>query len=302
MISLLPRYYDKLLLVGVVMALVSGGIWFRSQHESLGSRLHELTDVKFVSSPYLSPAAESVKTGVTEWPEPRAQSPGEDWCYELFGPPDIAFDENRRAFVIRPIGTTPKARANTEAAPALVEVIHEPFRVQLVGSIGEGADRQAILAEAMGGDTFLARANQRFEGLALSVKSVGLKKIVLRQDEFGPVHDVVLEAILYDERNADEVLLTSGVKRFTGQLRAVLQWEEIRLELSEGTVFTAGDWVCRAERILSNPDEVVVTRTKRGLAAAEPWILRREQNRPPHREEISAKPVQAPQRIATHLP
>lgn len=295
-------HWDKLLLTGVLMALVAAGGWLRHQHASLRRRMSGATAVAWVGIDYTPPPAAAPPAKTVVWSEPRAQSPGEGWRYELFGPPDITLDAERRAFVLRPNGAKPAPPENDVGTPTLVEVFPEPFRAQLVGSIGEGPARQVILINRATNETILARENQRLEPLALRVKSVRPTKQTVCDDGFGAV-DEAAAAVLWDEQNDEEVVLHSGVQRLTGRLGAVLRWEKNRMELNEGTVFPVEDWVCRVERIQMNPDEVTITRTKRGLPAPESWILRtnRAAARGPQMSRPDASPIND-QRIATQLP
>ena len=282
--------------------MVACGHWFRREHDALDSRLHEPKARVWVERSDSKPSARRPASGLAVWSEPRGQSLGEEWRYELFGPPDITLDRERRAFVIRPSVAVPLPSPHGEAAPELVEVTPEPYRVQLVGSIGEETDRRAILINTHTQETFLARANQRFEELGLLVRRVGLNKVLVRLDEFGPVHDVVLEALLFDEQSAEDVLLTSGVKQLTGRLRAVVKWEGNRVELVEGAVFPTGDWVGRVARIRSDPDEVFINRTRHGMTHSELWVLRRAQGALIQPAEIMIETPAEQPRIAKHQP
>jgi hypothetical protein len=302
MIARLVFHYEKVLLVGVILLLACSGFWLQRYHATLARRVHgpgkqTVGGVDFGLRPAETPAP------VREaWPEPRGQSHGDEWRYELFGPPDIALDHGRGAFVVRPNLAEPKAMAPAETVPEMIEVLPEPFRVQLVGSIGDDADLRAILRDSATSETFLARPNQRFEGLGVSVSRVGYSKITVHEDEFGPVHEVVLVVHLFDERANEEVRLMNGVKRFTGRLRVALRLEGDRREFFEGAAFSLGGWAARVDRIQKNPDEVCISRTRPGKAQVETLVLRpgSEPSLPPETVSFANSGLQ--QRLASQPP
>lgn len=92
---------------------------------------------------------------------------------DLFTAPTVAWDPVSGDYTVRRLGEVPPPPAIVTAAPvAVTRAQPKPFRIQLLGHIGDGADRVGTFADLATGTTFLARAGQTVLKAAIAVRTL----------------------------------------------------------------------------------------------------------------------------------
>jgi hypothetical protein len=99
-----------------------------------------------------------VGEGGEPWPEASASMTSAGRGFELFSPPRLVFDAALGEWI--PPAADSKPPASASAGWELVEVMREPFRLQLVGHVGD--ERRPVLAiqDRASGETFAVRPGE----------------------------------------------------------------------------------------------------------------------------------------------
>ena len=104
------------------------------------------------------------------WLPPSDSPRAEAWTYELFGPPEIHYDARSQQLRITPPDqASDEADGTVPGGPEAVTIPRVPFRLQLVGHFGDGADATGTFANINTGETFLARAGRKVPELGLTI-------------------------------------------------------------------------------------------------------------------------------------
>ena len=92
---------------------------------------------------------------------------------DLFTAPTVHYDPAAGEFVVTRFGEVPVAPKAEVAQPAVVAAVpRQPYRIQLLGYIGAGAEGAGTFADLTSGVTFLARAGQAVPGSAIAVRTL----------------------------------------------------------------------------------------------------------------------------------
>jgi hypothetical protein len=201
---------------------------------------------------------------VIPWLPPLALSRGDSWTCELFGPPNLRYDAALQQFTIAPPDR--ELRGEDEAArfgPELVAVRRAPFRLQLVGYFGEGADATGTFANLKTGETFLARAGRAVPELGLTI----LKFSVVRQPVSAPESmttlALVARAEVMDSSSGEMVILTDQEYSHGNALLAELRIDAVAghsLEVREGEEIQSDAIHFRIMKMRLNPPELDMAR------------------------------------------
>jgi hypothetical protein len=277
MIHPLRMHYDKLLLAVAITGLGCNIGWVHRQQAGLRSLRAEAANPSIPMALYVPALQKAPAASASVWTKPRSQSRGEGWRYEVFTPPVIHYLASTRVFALAPTEPARGAADPGLSAWGLLAVKREPYRLQLAGYFGAPDDYLVAFASPRSAEIFLARAGHRFANLELTFKSFEVRKMLVTEAEFGPVHEVAALAVLLDEQSGREVVLDSRKQRFADGAIAVFQQPddtERRRELREGDTFAEAGSLCRIERIQLEPAEVIVSRTTPGMPAPELLVLR----------------------------
>ena len=275
MSELIKSSYDKLLAAFGVALLAAGGGWMWSHQTDLARLRHQPVAADLSGAPYVVSGLQLPETKVAPWPKPAAQSPGGGWLYEVFTPPVIYYNALAKSFAVTPPRNP--ADGGVPFGLELLDVKFEPYRLQLVGYLGEPGDYLAAFVSADRPETLLARSGRRFEQLGLTLKSFDVKKVEVPHTDPWPVYDVAALAVLFDEKSGAEVVLDSRARKLTDTPLAVLRLTAAGAAprtLHEGDTFSDDTGTYRVERIQVDPPEVVVARQTPGLPVPETRILR----------------------------
>ncbi len=275
MSALIKSGYDKLLAAFALglMAVSGGWAWLHQGAIDL-IRNHAVT-TELTSAAYTPPVLPRTETQPTAWARPAAQSHGRGWLYEVFTPPVIYYNPLARSFAVTP--PLNPTEGDTPFGLELLQVMLEPYRLQLVGYFGGPGDYLAAFVSQELPETLLARSGRRFEQLGLTLKSLDVKKVEVSRDDERPVYDVAALAVLLDEKSGTEVVLDSRARKLTDTPLAVLRLGpggNRSRTLHEGDAFSDETGSYRIERIQLDPPEVVLVRQTAGLPLPESRILR----------------------------
>lgn len=224
--------------------------------------------VQLADIPYTPTATDAAVVKSDVWAPPGAQSKGRDWVYETFTPPEIFYNARSKHFTVKP------PLAGGDDAPEepfgleLVTVRPEPFRLQLIGFIGEGDGARGTFENVMTGEVFLAGAGRRLPNLALVINSLDVRQTPVAIPDSMTTRQRVATAVVRDERAGRDVTLTHRERRFTGGLSAfVAQPGQTAVqEVRAGETLKLGDATYRIEKILLAPPSVEVTKESPALS------------------------------------
>lgn len=245
-------------LAGSLLAVSAGWTWQQQANVRQLKRLP--VAVEFSGMRYELPGLRSPESTTAVWPEAPAQSRGDGWVYEVFTPPVVCYDPLTRALTVASPLHPPGA--GTPFDLELLEVKPEPYRLQLVGYVGEPGGYLAAFVSSSLPETLFARAGSRLERLGLTLQCFEVKKSVAR-------------AVLLDENTGAEVVLDSRTRKLTDLPLAGFKRPGLAQPcvLHEGDTLTDDTSSYRIERIQLDPPEVAVTKQVTGLALAETRML-----------------------------
>jgi hypothetical protein len=258
---------DKLAAGVGALALLLGVAWFFSRAGEVSAIRRGAVQVALTGADL--PAREWHVPAVKPRPwEAMAKREGDEaWRYDLFTPPVIYYHRLTGQFTVTPPDyRAPPLGAGEPEEPAfgleLVAVEVTPFRLQLVGYAGAEGSYLGMFEHGVTGETLLAR-----EGLALADLGLRILELVVRREEIAvpdsmPLTQTVARGRVLDERNGEEVWLSSLERRVTGQplarLRLLTTGEE-RL-VTVGARLPVGEAVYSLDRIERSPPAVEITR------------------------------------------
>ena len=216
------KFYDKLLLLLGLLALLGGGAFYMVT-------TGEVADVggdvflQPADNPYrLIPVPESVARDAS-WPEPEHQSSGPDWLYDVFTPPKIYLDAQRE-FTAKP----PRAIAPPPPFGIyLAEMERIPFRIQMQGFSGDrNKPEEAVLFifDEEREVRFFIRKGESNEESEIEVLDFSISRQI---DDDGNVQ-VIAFATIIDGRTGDEIRLDDGSRLFETEIMLVFRSEQDR--------------------------------------------------------------------------
>jgi hypothetical protein len=246
----------------ILLAVVSTWAWLDRPRRTPGrppivSGLADLMEVQTTAMP------EPVRLPAM-WEDPAPQSAGAGWVYEVFTPPAIYFNPEKRSFAV--------TMANDEAADSvtpveadlgveLIAVRLELYRLQLVGCFGSPGDYTGIFISPGRPDTLLGRTGRRFASLGLVLKELTVEKLPVAPPGPRPVLETAAVAVVHDERGGAEVRLESRTRRLTETPVAVLRGGRepaaVR-EVHAGDTIEGDFGALRVERIQLDPAAVAL--------------------------------------------
>ena len=263
-----PAFSNKRLL-GVPLALAATSAvifsiltWWQ---ESAARR--PFPDLQPTAPDYTSRAADVAPGKTALWSPPVAQSRGRDWIFDTFTPPEIFYHSRSKQFTVTP----PRGLGEDEAEEAfgleLVSVRPEPFRLQLIGYVGDEGGWRGTFEDLHSGEVFLAAAGRRVPNLALAIVSLEVQPAPITIPESMTTQQRVAIAVVRDERTKQDVMLTHRTRAFTdaaSALVAVSGQRSVR-EVRSGDVIKAGDATYRIERIQTTPASIDIRKESPSL-------------------------------------
>jgi hypothetical protein len=211
--DLIRQSYDK---VCFGLALAAAGLstaWCGWQRRDAPNLTAEAMAPVLSSAGYVAGNWRAPNPAVGEWPAPVTQPRGAGWLYEVFTPPVISYNPTDGSFAV----AAPPPALETDGAKDGLElpgVRRQPYRLQLVGYLGEAGNYLAAFTSPRLPETLLARPGCHFAELGLTFRSLDVRQVIAGHNEAGPVWEVAAFAVLHDEASGTEVVLDSRTRRF----------------------------------------------------------------------------------------
>lgn len=247
----------------IVSVAVCGVLSWRAERTVHGAA----GEIALSGAPYEPAVADTVASHVGTWNPPPPQSRGREWVYDTFTPPEIFYHARAKQFTVRPPAGL--GDETTEAfGVELVSVRPEPFRLQLIGYVGDEGKWRGTFENVATGEVFLGGAGRRVPELGLVIESLDVKPQPVALAESMTTWQRVATARVRDERAGREVLLTHRERQVTDSRFAVLAvaGETAAREVRAGDSFKVGPVTYRVDRIQLSPVAVEMTRESPDLA------------------------------------
>lgn len=225
-----------------------------------------VAQVELNATQYVASVVEPEPVKTEQWSAPGAQSRGREWIYDAFTPPEIYYNVRTKQFTVRP----PSSLADEESEEAfgieLIAVRPEPFRLQLIGYVGEEGKWRGMFENLLTGETILAGAGRQLPKLAVTIKSLDVQPQPIALPQSMTTRQRVATAVVHDERNQQDVTLTHRERKFTGTVTAFIRvaGQKGTREVRPTDTFTAGKAGFTVERIQLSPPSIEITKQKPG--------------------------------------
>jgi hypothetical protein len=257
------------LLAATGLALLSGAVCgtFVWRHSSGAPGV--MASVELADTPYAATVAEAEAIKTDVWTPPSSQTRGRDWVYDTFTPPEIFYSSRTKHFTVKPPLSISEEGVVEEAfGVELVSVRPEPFRLQLIGYVGEGAAARGTFENVATGEVVLGSAGRRITKLGLSIKSFEVKLVEIKAAGSMTTRQRIASAVVVDDKTGAEVTITHRERHFTGGLSAFVAYadEAATREVRAGETFSRGDVTYRVEKILLSPATIEIIKESPTLA------------------------------------
>lgn len=268
-----PR--DKLLLASAALLVAaSAGVF--------GTLVWRAADLAPVPAPELNPdpyaaRIESAETPKPEtWNAPSAQSRGREWIFDTFTPPEIFYNSKSRQFTVKPPAAFTEGMEPEEAfGLELVAVRPEPFRLQLIGYVGQEGNWRGTFQNVASGEVFLARSGAPVAKLGLAIESFD---VVAQPVALAPgvnSRQRVATAVVRDDRTGQRTTLTHRERALSGTINALVaaEGQSATREVRQGDVFKSGEATYRVERVQLTPPQVELVKESPKLSQPDRRVL-----------------------------
>lgn len=222
--------------------------------------------VRLAEAPYVPARIEAGSFKTAGWNPPSSQSHGREWVYDLFTPPEIFYNARSKQFTVKP----PSGFLEDEPVEAfgleLAAVRPEPFRLQLIGYLGEEGNWRGTFENLVSGEVFLGTAGRRIPELGVTIRSLEVRAQPVAVGEGATSRQRVATAVVLDERSGREVTVTHRERRFTDSLSALVAapGATATREVRPGETFKFGEAAYRIEKIQLSPPRIEVTKESPG--------------------------------------
>ncbi len=155
------------------------------------------------------------------WETPSSPTRRSEWTCDLFTPPEISYDPQTRQFVVVP----PRLEKNVPAGTfglQLAEVSRAPFRMQLVGFMGNESNALGLFENQETTELIVARAGSPVRSLEVTILAFEVKYEQRQSPDRMSFREKVAIARVRDERTGEEVALTDRERGYAGPLIVTL--------------------------------------------------------------------------------
>ena len=225
----MKNFYDKLLLLLAILALLGGVAFYMLKAESPSDE-EARPSLQAAENPYDPIPVPDTVAEPASWPAPGAQSSGPDWVYDVFTPPMIYIDEDGN-FIPEP----PRDPTKTEPYGLyLAEMEREPYRIQMQGFSGDrDKPEEAVLFffDEERQLRFFIREGQTNEESEVEVLDFSIEREI---DEDNNVEVTAIATIL-DKRTGEEIELNDEERLLNPEMTLVFRSEEdpeVKVELT----------------------------------------------------------------------
>ncbi|MBL4575188.1 MAG: hypothetical protein JKY51_03705 [Opitutaceae bacterium] len=267
--AFIKQFIDKILLsmAGCIFlfALVVWIIDLRESHLiikegvtlTLGGNVYEPSEVR------------SPRILTQTWEKAPHQKRGEKWLYDVFTPPVIYYNPVTLRFTVTPPDfRRPVVLTEDPFEVELLDVRARPYRMQLVGYLGEEGDYVATFEYVPTGGTLVGRPGKRFSQAHVTLRSFEVEK---KTSTIGnmPIVESIAKAVLFDEDSGEEILLTNKERRMLSGAEAVFRIKGnsiIEYTYTEGGLILNGEQTYSINRLQVFPPRATLILTSPDLA------------------------------------
>lgn len=277
-----PR--DKGLLTGAVLLIVAtGGTFGYLTYQDMLNPPGPIPQVELASTPYepIAPDAPAVK--METWAAPVGQTRGREWIYDAFTPPEIFYNARSRQFTVKPPAGLLEEEVQEVFGLELVSVRAEPFRLQLLGFVGEEGRWRGMFVNVASGETIVATAGQRIPKLNLTIKEFSVKPQPLGPAGSMQTPQRVATAVIRDEKANADVILSNRERVLTGTMFAYLAepGQTTTREVRPADVIKLGEATYKIEKIEIAPPAVVIVKESPNLLQPDRQVLKPRETESP---------------------
>lgn len=260
---------DKLLIgLAAATALASAAVFGSLAWRQASAPPPAVEQVELSGQPYRAVVAEPAPVQMEAWAAPTAQSRGREWIYDAFTPPEIYYNARTKQFTVRPPSSLSDEESEEAYGIELIAVRPEPFRLQLIGYVGEEGKWRGMFENLLTGEVILAGEGRQLPKLAVSIKSLEVQPQPIAIPQSMTTRQRVATAVVHDERIRQDVTLTHRERKFTGTVTAFMAvaGQKGTREVRPGDEFPIGRATFRVHRIQLNPPAVEISKEKPGSA------------------------------------
>lgn len=217
----MKKFYDKLLLLIAVLALV-GGVAYYMMNSGKAASVGFGSVLPLGDSPYEAIPIPHSDARVADWPEPGPQPVGEEWLYYVFTPPQIFIDEQGNFTAIAPVPPPPPVPFGIY----LAEFFQKPYRVQIQGFSGDPKKPEECVIFLFDEERqirFFIRPGQTNDEAEVEVVDFVIDRKV--DAAVGEVSITVFATVL-DKRTGKTVKLVDGERLFEDEITIILKSRE----------------------------------------------------------------------------
>jgi hypothetical protein len=249
--------YDHGLAAGAAAFAVVMLLWFTPKRDVV-SEIYATLQLPQTSAPFeQASATPDGRLPACSWGSAASRTIAE---LDLFTPPIVLLEQRSDRFVLGSQVSVRRDAARFELE--LAAVVQEPFRLQLVGYVGDPAHCLGVFEATATGETVLARAGHVFSDLGLRVDAVEVRRERTDEGEQTPLTHWFAFATVVDLTTGDATSLTSLERHARGPLRARLRVRstgELR-DIAEAGELIVDDTRFRVSALRTAPPSVHVTR------------------------------------------
>jgi hypothetical protein len=260
----LVRHLDKVLLVLCTIAFLVAAAFAALRFRHLDAIAMRNPAPATTAAAYEPRASRVPEIDTVLWPAASPQSRGTEWLYDVFTPPVIYYNRDTGQFTVTPPSSdAPVVRDDGDFALDLVSVRQEPYRIQLVGYVGDEAAPLATFENVENGDTLVGRAGRVFEREQFTLVSFDIRRVTTSSADSMPVIETIGIAVLRDGRTDREETLTTRERKMMPRLQAVFRLRSESGEqrvVREGTSITIGGLEYFVAQLSLAPMQAVVSR------------------------------------------
>lgn len=268
---------DKALLsAAVLLILATGGTFGYLAYQDMLHPPGPLPPVELASTPYEPVAPDAGAVKMENWAAPGAQTRGREWIYDAFTPPEIFYNARSRQFTVKPPASLVEEDVQEVFGLELVSIRREPFRLQLIGFVGEHGNWRGMFTNVASGETVVAAAGYRLPKLNLVIR-----EFAVTTQAYGPAGSMntpqrIATAVVRDEKTGTDMILTHRERAFTGNIYAYLAEPEqtATREVRLGETIKLGEATYKVEKIEIAPPAVEIVKESPTLAQPDRRILK----------------------------
>jgi len=268
---------DKVLIGAAALLVLASAVGFGTMiWRHVGFPSGAVPTAVLASTGYEGKAPEAPAVKTETWGAPVAQSRGRDWIYDTFTPPEIFYNARSKQFTVRPPSSLVEEEVQEDFGLELVAVRPEPFRLQLIGYAGTGGLWRGTFLNVKTGEVFLADAGRRVANLGITIKSLDVRLQPIRGGEGGMVtNQRVATAVVQDEKNGRDVVLTHRERQYTGALFAfvAVPGDSASREVRQGDSFKIGEATYRVDAVQMTPVSVEISKESPSLTQPDRRVL-----------------------------